>query len=636
MTTPSNLSFKEIFTKHSSLASLLMSVIVVFIFFLYYINFELEKSIILSFDVNAQNDITYQVFYTTTQNSGFNEPESQKQFIAKGTQTVTFEIKVPKIYHLRLDPGSNPGQIFIKDLVISGDKTIDLIDKENLSVINVSEFEVKALGNAEEGDLAFQKVLSLNSNHPDPMIIVNKPLNIESIEQLTWDYQNYLGLLLLIGVFYLVFKKIITLIIDYSSKSNNNKNNSCIGNSSKDIRAKNAENEKSIDTNLASIKSNRSRNSRILNVCFVVVFLVIIFLPLLSFDKSEISEVENRRLATFPQAKVGEDFNENFGKEFNSWFNDRFLGRSLLIEINIFFQKLNNVMTKTKFVCFNNGDNCFVKDYHKKGQYYDEYKNFPKVLDEIQKKLEAKRVFALFYPVKFTVYCDWSYYDKSKCETTLDKEIEKLSLDFNNNPKVTLKGFATTFKDYTNSDLKDKSLLYFMDDHHATEFAHNLVQSNLEEIKELNNQEFYFEDKFCVREEYGQFCRKRGQTYKYNYLTRDVDKLTVTYKYLSFSDRYKECVEYRDEQINIPNNPLRGLRVFTNKCVHNNLKALVFGNSFSENFSRVLATRISKVVRIRTHGDYAPQAADVRVFPYIVNSHTLEFDPDYVFSVNFK
>ena len=126
-------------------------------------------------------------------------------------------------------------------MVISGDKTIDLIDKENLSVINVSEFEVKALGNAEEGDLAFQKVLSLNSNHPDPMIIVNKPLNIESIEQLTWDYQNYLGLLLLIGVFYLVFKKIITLIIDYSSKSNNNKNNSCIGNSSKDIRAKNAE-----------------------------------------------------------------------------------------------------------------------------------------------------------------------------------------------------------------------------------------------------------------------------------------------------------------------------------------------------------------------------------------------------------
>ena len=112
------------------------------------------------------------------------------------------------------------------------------------------------------------------------------------------------------------------------------------------------------------------------------------------------------------------------------------------------------------------------------------------------------------------------------------------------------------------------------------------------------------------------------------------DKLNEMLKNMNIEAKFETSI--RDEQINIPNNPLRGLRVFTNKCVHNNLKALVFGNSFSENFSRVLATRISKVVRIRTHGDYAPQAADVRVFPYIVNSHTLEFDPDYVFSVNFK
>ncbi len=105
------------------------------------------------------------------------------------------------------------------------------------------------------------------------------------------------------------------------------------------------------------------------------------------------------------------------------------------------------------------------------------------------------------------------------------------------------------------------------------------------------------------------------------YLTMFGKRNDISYKYLSFSNQYKKCINVKDmptknQKTILPN------RNFTNNCVDNNIKVLVFGNSLSELFSRVLATKVKQVIRVRTHNgndgnDYF--AYTPKLLPLIIN-----------------
>ena len=75
---------------------------------------------------------------------------------------------------------------------------------------------------------------------------------------------------------------------------------------------------------------------------FIVCFLLLMAYPCIDIDKSDVAANENRRKAVFPQLYTREKgINNDFGRQFDAWFSDRFCGRDSLIS---FWQKLQKVV----------------------------------------------------------------------------------------------------------------------------------------------------------------------------------------------------------------------------------------------------------------------------------------------------
>lgn len=74
----------------------------------------------------------------------------------------------------------------------------------------------------------------------------------------------------------------------------------------------------------------KTKYSRI-DIVFLTIFFVILFLPMSHISDATKSEQENRMLASEPKLLLKGNINNNYGKDFEQWFNDRFCGRNTLI-----------------------------------------------------------------------------------------------------------------------------------------------------------------------------------------------------------------------------------------------------------------------------------------------------------------
>ena len=82
-------------------------------------------------------------------------------------------------------------------------------------------------------------------------------------------------------------------------------------------------------------------------------------------------------------------------------------------------------------------------------------------------------------------YCDYIFLNDSFCNTYLDEDIEKINQNFNKNPNVKMISLYKYFKNIQNEYPND--LLYFKNDHHATEYADLKALELIPEIKSLND-----------------------------------------------------------------------------------------------------------------------------------------------------
>lgn len=86
-------------------------------------------------------------------------------------------------------------------------------------------------------------------------------------------------------------------------------------------------------------------NSRI-DIIFLLIFFVLLCIPASNMEKDKKSLIENRYLAKKPIFISKHKLNLEYGKEFNSWFNDRFNARKYAIRAN------------TALICMINSKNC--------------------------------------------------------------------------------------------------------------------------------------------------------------------------------------------------------------------------------------------------------------------------------------
>ena len=96
--------------------------------------------------------------------------------------------------------------------------------------------------------------------------------------------------------------------------------------------------------NFSSIK-HKSR----IEILFLTIFFVLLFLPAIKIDKSEISIKENRALQKWqPLVKEDGKFNYDFGRNFEAWFNDRFFLRDGFIKLSTVFKFKNKKVLQGK------------------------------------------------------------------------------------------------------------------------------------------------------------------------------------------------------------------------------------------------------------------------------------------------
>ncbi len=237
-----------------------------------------EKGISVSFTSQADRQVAYQVFYTTSQERSFNSEEKVSHDVEAGKQQVRILLPVEKILRFRLDLGQFPKAVTLSDLKVSGDKTV--------SMGNLSDFTLHEIDSSKQDGRYFR----LTSNQPDPYIIYKSPLNLQAKWQVRIDY--YIFFIILV-ISLLSAHKIVQYLAQFKFKE---------------------------------------KTSRI-DIVFVTVFFVLLFIPMMKISDAAKSEKENRMLAKYVPFIQNNQINLKYSTNFESWYNDRFLGRDFLINI---------------------------------------------------------------------------------------------------------------------------------------------------------------------------------------------------------------------------------------------------------------------------------------------------------------
>lgn len=235
-------------------------------------NLFISHCIEVSATVNTNKNIELQLFYTENSEENFNEKQSVKKNISSGTTNLKIVLPAQHISKFRFDFGSNPGKVILKKLIFHGKKDI-ILNFEKLKFHEINTHKI------------YKEEIEIVSNQRDPFIIFNETLNINQGHKVDWCI-----FLILLCAYLFVFSK----GIDY----------------------------------LAKFK-NFEKYSRI-DIVFLASFFALLFIPMLNISDAVESEQENRVLAIKPHLFQDGKLDRNFGTKFDSWFNDRFLGRDLI------------------------------------------------------------------------------------------------------------------------------------------------------------------------------------------------------------------------------------------------------------------------------------------------------------------
>ena len=93
------------------------------------------------------------------------------------------------------------------------------------------------------------------------------------------------------------------------------------------------------------------KNKSRIEIIFLTIFFVFLFIPMSNINKDEISTQENRRLAQYkPFINQDGQINYDFGKNFNEWFNDRLYKRNKIISIYLKIKYMMSVFAKIHFI----------------------------------------------------------------------------------------------------------------------------------------------------------------------------------------------------------------------------------------------------------------------------------------------
>ena len=206
-----------------------------------------------------------------------------------------------------------------------------------------------------------------------------------------------------------------------------------------------------------------------IDIVFVSVFFVFLFIPMMHVSEVEKSEQENRMLAKYVPLLQDGKINLKYGENFERWFNDRFWGRDILTDIffklqfniNRFYQNNRAIYDKKSGWMFNKPYVEPIPDDRKIASIMNGIRAFDKFCKE-----NKIRFYIMIVPKKESIYQDELSvaigYDKAKDEQ-FQRYVEKIKSSLDEDRVV-----------YPYAELKKASetdYVFFKTSHHWTDWG---------------------------------------------------------------------------------------------------------------------------------------------------------------------
>lgn len=335
-------------------------------------------------------------------------------------------------------------------------------------------------------------------------------------------------------------------------------------------------------------------NSRI-DIVFLSVFFALLLLPISHIEPKDKSEQENRMLAKYiPLIDGYGHLNLKYGKNFEEWFNDRFnfrknllnLYTSTLFNINEFYQNSSSIRLKDNWL--------FQKDKIFFQQVSDSK------LMQIEEGLQTLKDFCDEENIKCYVEIAPRRLNFAK------NEISKIISDRGTDIALTIKQRFSNIVPiiYPMENMKKastKDMVYFKTDHHWTEWGAYIGYQTL--IKEI--QKDFPKITPVLEEEYNIFYDSKvraeiGRDFLLGHICKalnfDASKCVLETKYRYYQHRHENILDViRDNRSN---------KYFKYKLSKNPQKAVVIGNSFTENFVSFWAYTFAEVNKYRVNNAF--------------------------------
>ena len=500
------------------------------------INFWSVKEIKVQFNSEAAKDIEYQIFYASLPDKGFSEAESVKKTVEAGKQDVKIILPVKKIFKFRIDPGQNPGKVVLSDIRLKGQHTINIDDGNKF--IYQNHIDDKKI----EG-----RKISIVSNQSDPYIVYKEKFELEESR----DVEFCVLVICLFFSFFVACKS-----VNYLAKF--------------------------------KITELCSR----IDIVFLACFFVMLFIPMSRISDAEKSEQENRMLAKFPTAQRVKTASD-FSKQFEAWFNDRFLGRKFLVDIHdkVLFYLNKYYATHKAFMgkdgwMFNNYSQIQKRKISQKElkQYQASIKSFLQFCGAHDIKCYIEIV-----PRKVEFAKDKVHLIYRSDEQDIDRTIKQYISDTLN--------FEIVFPYDELQKANQESAVFYKTDHHWTEWgAYNAYLALIEKIKK----DFSFvsavsEDSYEIR-----YSDKVRAEYHRDFWMGSVCKdLNLSNNSCPLYDKYKYYTPKNEKDLEIKWIKGELSKDFYYKKSENDYKAMIISDSFSENFVSFLPYSFSELRKRR-------------------------------------
>ena len=377
---------------------------------------------------------------------------------------------------------------------------------------------------------------------------------------------------------------------------------------------------------IADFKTVKGK-SRI-EIIFLTIFFVFLFIPMSNINKDEISTQENRRLAQY-KTFINQDgeINYDFGKNFNEWFNDRFYLRYHFINLyNQIHSKFLNIV-KTKDGIYNKKSNyMFVDDSGWYSSLYDE-----QVQEEIVKNLNRFNSFCQNNNIKlYLLVVPWQqdiYYKEGEPYLSVPEVRYKL-ID-----KIAGKTSFKTINTYNELQKASQNIqTYYKTDWHWTDdgafIGYQLLMENLKKdfknLKILTKNDFNITQSNKVRSDWDRkFHNGEVMMYHFHDFENKADQI------LDVKYNYYEHKQYKNLHTKIIDIPYKKEKTYYYDS-GNDLRVMQIGTSMNESLLQFTPYSFKNLKYIRLINVKEMSGEENFKLSKYYQSEILQYKPDII------